>query len=224
MTDIMTKGISQWVVGLVALGALSVVPPGALRLDAQTPSSVSGQGYAAVVRLATATHQFADAVLPGEGGMAHADLDNATMMNALSANALNAITTGMVGDEGASSQTSAEAADVSILDGLVTAQQVVAVASSYATTLAAASDATGSTLLGLVVSGVSMGDVTPAPNMRVNLPGVGYVVLNEQAVTGDGWRSSGIAVNMIHVYVQDAVTGVVTGEIVVGGATSGVEL
>ena len=63
-----------------------------------------------------------------------------------------------------------------------------------------------------------------APNTRMDLPGVGYVVLNEQTVTGDGISSSSMTVNMIHVYLRDALTGVTTGEIVVGSAQSAVGL
>src|SRR2546421_679538 len=90
----------------------------------------------------------------------------------------------------------------------------------------AGSEAGGSMLLGVVVNGVPLAadDATPAPNTRTDLPGVGYVVLNEQTVTGDGVHSSSMTVNMIHVYVRDALTGVTTGEIVVGSAQSAVAL
>ena len=54
------------------------------------------------------------------------------------------------------------------------------------------------------------------------LPGVGYVVLNEQIPTGDGVTTSGITVNMIHVVLLDALTGVQTGEIIIGSASSAV--
>jgi len=48
------------------------------------------------------------------------------------------------------------------------------------------------------------------------------VVLNEQQITGDGVSSSGITVNMIHVVLQDVLTGLTTGEIIVGSAKSAV--
>jgi hypothetical protein len=224
MTDIVTKGVPQWLFGLVALGAMSGLTPTATRVEAQTPYGVSGQGYAAVLSLATGTQQLASAVLPAEGGMAYADLDNASVASMLSANALNSITTGMVDAAAVSAQTSAEAADVTILDGVITARQVVGIAASYANQQSAASGADGSMLLGLALNGVPLGEATPAPNTRMDLPGVGYVVLNEQTVTGDGVRSSGITVNMIHVYLRNALTGVPTGEIVVGSARSAVAL
>src|SRR5437763_10426769 len=65
------------------------------------------------------------------------------------------------------------------------------------------SDAAGSTFTNLTVAGQSFsGDQAVAPNTNVSLPGVGYVVLNEQIPTGDGVTSSGMTVNMVHVYLQ----------------------
>ena len=203
------------------------------RVEAQ--SNLAGQGTAAAVSTpAAGAQQFATATLPSGGGMANADLDNAGVGNTLGADALTAITSGMVDTNVVSAQTSAEAANVNILNGLITAEQVVALAASYANGQTAASNANGSTLLGLVVNGVNMGDVTPDPNTRIDLPGTGYVVLNEQAPAGDGVTSSGLTVNMIHVVLQSVVGGVVdpltgqlvggtlttTGEILVGSATS----
>src|SRR5436309_2712874 len=84
------------------------------------------------------------------------------------------------------------------------------------------------------VNGVTMtsGDGAIAPNTRVNLPGVGYVVLNEQQPTGDGVRASGLTVNLIHVVLQSLTGGgctllgclpgvlTTTGEIILGSASS----
>ena len=84
------------------------------------------------------------------------------------------------------------------------------------------SNAEGSSLANLVVNGVQVSD--PAPSTRMDLPGVGYVVFNEQIPTGDGVTSSGITVNMIHVVLQQlGLFGYeTTGEIIVGSASSGV--
>ena len=108
---------------------------------------------------------------------------------------------------------------MNILDGLITADGVVAMASSTIDN----SNAEGSSLANLVVNGVQVSD--PAPNTRVDLPGVGYVVLNEQIAT-----AGGITVNMIHVVLQQPVLGLLgvitgystTGNIVVGSASSSV--
>ena len=206
-------------IGVVAIGAMSLTL-GAARVEAQAPY-VSGQGYAAVVNLATGTQQFAGAALPAEGGMVDADVDAAAVASTLTARTLNSITTGMADSALGSAQTSAEAADVSILNGLITARQVLGVAASYVNQQAAGSGADGSALLDLVVNGVSFAG-TPPPNTRIDLAGVGYVVLNEQTPTGNGVTTSGISVNMIHVVLRNALTGLTTGEIVVGSATSAV--
>ena len=219
MRSIVTNGVPQWLCGLVAIGAMSGLMPTAARA-AQTPY-VSGQGYAAVVNVATGTQQFAGAALPPEGGMVDAGVDAAAVTSTLTASTLNSITTGMADSAVGSAQTSAEAADVSILNGLITARQVLAVAASYVNQQAAGSGADGSTLLDLVVNGVPLAD-TPPPNTRIDLAGIGYVVLNEQTPTGNGVTTSGISVNMIHVVLQNALTGLTTGEIVVGSATSAV--
>ena len=216
---------------LMAVAALSGLAP-AVALEAQAPSGVRGQGYGAVVTLLPGTQQFAAAALPVDGGMANADLDNAGVANTLTANSLQSITTGMADNPVSSSQTTAEAVDVTILNGVITVRQVVGVASSYVNQLAATSSADGSMLLGLVVNGVPVGagDVTPAPNTRIDLPGVGYVILNEQTVSGDGVTTSGITVNMIHVVLQTILPsgplgggGVQhVGDVIVGSAASSV--
>ena len=220
MKSTMTNGVPQWLCGLVAIGAMSGLTPAGARGAAQTPY-VSGQGYAAGVNLASGTQQFASAALPAEGGMVAADVDAAAVASTLTASTLNSITTGMADSAVGSAQTSAEAADVSILNGLITARQVLGVASSYVNPQAAGSSTDGSALLDLVVNGVPLAG-TPSPNTRIDLAGVGYVVLNEQTPTGNGVTTSGISVNMIHVVLRNALTGLTTGEIVVGSATSAV--
>ena len=74
--------------------------------------------------------------------------------------------------------------------------------------------------MSLVIAGIAYPDGAPAPNTRVELPGVGYAVLNEQIARGDGLQSAGITINMIHVYLLDPVSGAAASEIVVGVATS----
>src|SRR5256886_10352772 len=85
MKRIVTRGIPRSLLALAALGAISghTLPAG--RWQAQTLYGVGGQGYAAVVNLATGTQQFAGAALPAEGGMANADLDNAAVANTFTA-------------------------------------------------------------------------------------------------------------------------------------------
>ena len=138
----------------------------------------------------------------------------------------------------ASAQSVASVAQVNVLGGLITASEVIATVTSTRGASGAASNANGSTFENLVVAGVPVtsADATVAPNTQRSLSGVGYVVLNEQIPTGDGVTSSGMTVNMIHVYLQSISGGIVdpltgqlvggtattTGEIIVGSATTSV--
>jgi len=152
--------------------------------------------------------------------MEQADVDNAAVLARFAASGLTSITTGQIDQGLVSATTSAEAADVNMLNGLIRAKAVLALATSYANGTTAASESDGSTLLNLVIAGVSYADGAPAPNTRVALPGFGYVVLNEQLWNGDGVHSAGLTVNMIHVYLLDSLTGASAGEIIVAAATS----
>jgi len=208
---------------LRALAVMSAIALAPARSTAQS-GTLSARGAAATVTDGTGSKQFASALLPGSGGMADSALPSVAVPSTLSAEGLASITTGQVDQALVSATTTAEAAKVRVLDGLITADAVLAVATSYANGVAAASEADGSALVGLVVNDLSYGDVPPAPNTRVNLPGVGYVVLNEQIPTGDGVHTTGLMVNMIHVYLIDSVLGTLTGEIVVGAAQSAASL
>jgi hypothetical protein len=121
---------------------------------------------------------------------------------------------------GSNSVSSSTLGSVNLLNGLITADGVVAVATSTTGGGFTGSDAAGSSIANLVVNGVAVSD--PTPNTQLSLPGVGYVVLNEQISTGDGVTTSGITVNMIHVVLLDPLTGAKTGEIIVGSASSAV--
>jgi hypothetical protein len=201
---------------LALLGAVTLAPA---RAGAQG-GSATGRGTAAAVTNASGTQLFATATLPGSGGMADSELTSIAVPSVLSAGGLTSITTGQVDVALVSATTTAEAADVNLLGGLITARSVVAVATTYANGVAATSESSGSALVGLVINGQSYGDLSPAPNTRFDLPGVGYVVLNEQISTGDGVHTTGLTVNMIHVYLIDPALGTPTGEVIVGAAQS----
>ncbi len=100
----------------------------------------------------------------------------------------------------ASVQVTSVVQSVSLLGGLVTAGSVQAVASSTATAAGATSTGQRSTFTGLRVAGLPV-SVTPAPNTRIALSGVGFVVLNEQIGPVNGAKASTITVNMIDIQV-----------------------
>jgi len=187
--------------------------------------SVSGQAYGARVQSPLGTQQSALAVLPegtaSDGAMVDDAADGMSVPGTLTTEALTGTTSGATGDA-AAAQSVATVFNVNLLNGLITASSLTATVSSTSNGAQATSNALGSTLADLVVNGVQLtaGDATVAPNTRITLPGVGYVILNEQLPTGDGVRASGLTVNLIHVVLRNALTGLETGELIVGSATT----
>ncbi len=193
---------------VVALGLVA----GALH--AQTP--VSGQALGVAVRTPATNLQSGLVILPSGGGFVAADVD-ALAATEVRVDALTTMTSGATDVQASTAQSTAHLENVNVLNGLITAQTVIAATSSWLSG-PAGRNAEGSTFTNLAVNGVPFGsgDYLPAPNTRVTLPGVGYAVLNEQIASG----ASGITVNMIHVVLQNALTGLTTGEIIVASASS----
>jgi len=225
----------HWVNRLAALGLVVGLTAGFA--VAGVAQSVGGQAYGTYVNTPLASSgQSPLAVLPAVSGTdgAEADAEGSTqnIANTLSSDFLNSITSGQIGPAEAGAQSTATAASVNILNGLITADELVANVVSSASQGAAFSSADGSTFTNLVIAGVGSlsGDQPVAPNTNIPLPGVGYVVLNEQIPSGDGVTSSGLTVNMIHVFEQSPILGLLgqvlgyqtVGEIIVGSASSSV--
>lgn len=182
------------------------------------PVTLAGQGanaaaFGVSVNTATVTQQTPSAVLPTDGSVAQTQASDVTFASLVSAQEAFATASGLADGSWSDAVSSATLGTVNILNGLITADGVVAMASS---TLGN-SNAEGSSIGNLVVNGVQLGD--PAPNTRVDLPGVGYAVFNEQIAT-----AGGITVNMIHVVLQQVgLLGTETvGDIIVGSASSSV--
>ena len=180
------------------------------------PRAVMAQGtatcssYGVGVTTATVNQLLASAVVSAGELMAQDQAGDVAVPGLVTAQNVFAIANGG-GDDGSDAVSSATLGAVNILNGLITADGVVAMATS---TIGNA-NADGSSLANLVVNGVQVDD--PAPNTRMNLEGVGYVVLNERIPT-----SGGIKVNMIHVVLQQTVLGITrtTGNIIVGSASA----
>jgi hypothetical protein len=205
--------------GLAVLGMV----PLALSL-ATAPAraqAVGGSGYAAIVRAFGVNSAPGQAVLPDSGGFVGSDADNFSVPGALSFGMGTAMTSGAMDVKTSAAQTTSQVENVSLLNGLITARTLIASASSVVRGTTVTSNALGSTLSDLTVAGVpvTVGDGLPAPNTRMSLPGVGYVILNQQQFTGDGVHTSGITVNLIHVVLTNLL-GQTVGEIVVGSASS----
>jgi hypothetical protein len=187
-----------------------LLAPGALAGQMQAGATASSYGVA--VRAGAVNVKSLSVVAPADGTLAQDQGSTVTVATFVTAQDGFVMASGD-GSDPADAFSSATLGTVSILNGLITADGVVAMASSTG----GDSNAAGSSLANLVVNGVQMSD--PAPNTRVELAGVGYAILNEQVTT-----SNGITVNMIHVVLQQRVLAgyVTTGEIVVGSASSSV--
>ena len=182
----------------------------------QMQRTATAQAFGVSVSTATVNQTTPSAVAPADGGMAQNDAGEVSIASLVTAQNAYAVASGWADDGYSDAVSTASLGSVSILNGLITATGVVAIATSTA----GGSDAYGSSLANLVVNGVAI-STPPAPNTRVELPGVGYVVLNEQIAT-----SSGITVNMIHVVLQHSgLLGAppqTLGNIIVGSASSSV--
>jgi hypothetical protein len=99
------------------------------------------------------------------------------------------------------SQASSRVQQASALSGLITADNIMAVSMTTDQNGTLQVSATGSSFTNLVVAGNKI-QGTPPPNTKVDLPGFGYVILNEQRshVTGS---TAKLTVNMIHVFVTE---------------------
>ena len=101
---------------------------------------------------------------------------------------------------------STDIADVEILGGLIRARAVRAVSTAFLGAQGYRASAAGSAFVDLVVAGVPIAATVPR-NTRIDLPGVGYVILNEQKKTLRSDRAE-LQVTMIRVVVQDETVGV----------------
>jgi len=185
------------------------------------PNSVSGEAFgisvnAAGVRVGPTPH----VVLPPDGGMIRDQLLGIAVPNLAASTTLGVVTTGSIGPNTASAQSSATVEQVNLLNGIVAAQLVVAMSGSTANGSTATSTSEGSTLIGLSINGSPPTDMAPSPNTRISIPGA-IVILNEQIASGDGVHTSALTVNMIHV-VLNGPTGTITGDIIVASAHSDV--
>ena len=189
----------------------------------------TAQSFGVKVSTPTINQTAASAVLPVGGDQAQNSSQSIAIGGLATAQDAFAIVNGDADPTyGSNAVSSATLGAVNLLNGLITTDGVVAMATSTAGDNAVGSNAEGSSLGNLVVGGAQVSDV--APNTRMDLPGVGYVVLNEQRPTGDGVTTSGLTVNMIHVVLQQPILGLLgqvvgyqtVGNIIVGSATSSV--
>jgi len=222
----MNQQMRQFVASLAAIGLIGLLvglaTGNAGAWNFAPANSVSGEAFgvsvnAAGVRVGPTPH----VVLPPDGGMVSDRVLRITVPNVAASGTLEVVTTGSIGPATATAQSSATVEQANLLNGAVAAQLVVAMSSSTADGSTARSTAEGSTLVGLSINGSAPVDVTPPPNTTIPIPG-GAVILNEQIFEGDGVHTSALTVNMIHVVLNDPVTGAITADIIVASAHSDV--
>jgi hypothetical protein len=193
--------------------SLAAVLAGIISLPA-TAHAQSGSARAAYVSTSTINSSIASAVLPSGGGMTTAETPAVGIAGLLGAGVGSAVTSGTASTDRLGVQSTSSLADVNILAGKVRASSVIATVRVLRNGTTVVADGLGSSITGLVINGVSYDADAMAPNSRVDLPGVGYVMLNE-LVQG----ATSVTVNMIRVVLTAPLTGIKTGEIVVGSAS-----
>jgi hypothetical protein len=92
---------------------------------------------------------------------------------------------------------------VSLLKGLIKASEIVTVSNSVGTATGATSNENGSKITGLTVAGIPISSL-PAPNTKLTLPGLGYVILNEQIGPYNSANVSSDNINMIDIHISYA--------------------
>ncbi len=115
----------------------------------------------------------------------------------------------------------AEITGLNLLNGLITADAIKAVATTRADTTKVQSFWGASRFVNLKVNGRSI--LSVRANTRIDLPGLGYLVLQEVKREGNDRSYSTVSIAMIHVYIDTTNSlGLPVGaEIVVGYAKSG---
>jgi hypothetical protein len=194
------------------LGALAMATIAIGSAQSQGWRGPTGTAQAARVSTGGVTTTFAASSLPSGGGIDKADEPSTGVNGLLSTGSATSVTSGTVSSDMLGAQGVATAADVNILNGRITASRVIAIALVSEVGNRKSVDGDGTNATGLTIDGVSYSS-SLAPNTRVELPGAGYAVLNEQ-LRGRG-RGISLTVNMIHVYLTNG------SEIVVASVTSG---
>ncbi|HEV8682936.1 MAG TPA: choice-of-anchor P family protein [Actinomycetota bacterium] len=169
--------------------------------------------------------------IPATGGHDHQDLDQAAVLGH-TAGASVTDSTGTLGPTLSRASSYAQATGVCVAPGptgcTVGAELVRSESNSSAEATGARSDDGDSKLVGVVVAGNPV-PVQADPNTRIEIPGVGFVILNEQFCDGGttlpdcaGADHAGLTVRAIHlvVTVPDNPLGLRLGEVIVSEAHS----
>jgi len=208
---------------LVALLTLALSAPGALtapRVAHAAPAgcSVSGEAYGTQTtgNALVASGKTADVVLPPGG------------TNSVGSTTSPAVSTGPITDTSpdvsiptlATVVSTSTVTGVRILAGAVTGSfQSVATSNADGAT---ASNASAGTYQSYAINNGPT-QMNPAPNTRVDIPGIGFAIVNEQIPTGNGTTTTGLTVIGFDLHVVTGTAAIPAGtEVFIASATRGV--
>jgi len=172
--------------------------------------------------------------IPATGGRDHQDLDEATIGSEVRAGASMSESSGALSATNSTASSFAQVTGVCLPTPGCTTLGATAVKSQANSTAdgGASSNKDGTELVGLVVMGTPV-SANPPPNTTMELPGIGFVILNEQFCDNNGTLAancsdgtvagnSGLTVRAIHVFitVPGNPAGLQEGEVIVAEAHS----
>jgi hypothetical protein len=177
----------------IAANVLTLAAP-----DSIAAVRVGGEAYGlAVGNPAVGAPGAAYVQLPSQGGRVADSSPGAGYGVGNAVGSTTRIATSSDGDVGAGSVTSTTTlADGELLGGVVRAHDIRIVATT------SGGRASGTVAFGsLIVAGISYDN--PQPNTRIDVPGVGIVILNEQLIGGDGRDTAAIIVRAVRIQTTE---------------------
>jgi len=204
----------------------------------EIPHDQTVSGHAFIASAATdpsslpTTVGFVD--IPPNGGLDHQNLEKVAISGAVSAGASESESSGSVTGPTSTASSFAQASGVCLLPSGtgcgISATLVKSKSNSTADAAVASSNSVGTELLGLVVQGTPV-SAAPPPNTVIDLPGIGFVILNEQFCDNqatlankcsDGTGHAGLTVRAIRLFVTapNNPLGLKTGQVIVAESHS----
>ena len=188
-------------IGLLLLLTIAIAPVNSLAQIGTQSYSPTAYGTYAFVGNTVLVGQTAPSSLAGMCGTSQyltqtATAAGVTLLPLVSGGAVNT----SVSSSSEQAQAQANITSINLLGGLISAQAITAVSTTTVDNNGNFQTSTaGSNFSNLIVLGRVYNGTVPA-NTRINLPLLGYVVLNEQIANVTSYSST-MTVNMVHVYV-----------------------
>jgi hypothetical protein len=193
-------------IGTVVLGSAI----GCSNLFGQAETGYSGEAYGTRVEVAAGTtgisagYTAVTVLCTEETGMSNSNSVTTVSLPPLaSTGVVDTSVSSVAGASGATSSTAISTVNgLSLLGGLASADVVQSESNAVSSSGVFSTNSTGTTFTNAKVLGNPV-SVNVAPNTRVNLPGLGFVILNEQFSKVTSSRAT-LTVNAIHITVSEA--------------------